>query len=280
MIRLFAVLSLLLASVPVSTQANSSGMAVLVMSDDRSREWMKSVRKSVRAANLPCPYQVFFGNGDTGAQLSELRTYVRDLENEGATVIVVVPLLTSPYSSSFKQWRYLLGDGVRPGYSKATFFPVKPRASIRFADPLNDSAVVVEILLDRAQEISAQRSEERVVIITQGPPDESDNANYGQILRSLSLRLQERGNFKSVEGFTLRDEATSTVKQRAMQLLRARVQELSAGGSRVILLPYMLTAGGLEHRLSLELRGMGYVLNTKSIYPDSRISDWIRSQVP
>lgn len=281
LLRVAAALFVLVSAVPCHLgAASSSGVAVLIFSDDRSKDWIKLVRKSVRSSELPCPYQVFFGNGDTTTQLSELRTYVRDLEDEGATTIIAVPLITSPYSRAYKQWRYLMGADMKPGYSNATFFPVKPRAGVRFSDPLNDSAVVVEILLDRAQEVSAERSEESVVIITQGPPDEADNTGYGQILRSLSTRVQQRGGFKSVEGFTLRDEANSATKQRAMQLLRERVQKLSADGTRVILLHNFLTAGGLEHRLELELRGLAYVLNTKPIFPDSRISEWIRSQVP
>ncbi len=277
------VLSLVLMLGPLLAQvssADSTGMAVLVMSDNRSRDWTRTVRKLLRSAQLPCPYQIFFGNGDSQAQLAELRTYIRDLEDEGATNIVVVPLVASSASSSFKQWRYLLGLDVQPGYSNALFFPLKPRSSINFAEPLNDSAVVVEILLDRAQELSARRTEENIVIIAQGAADEAENNRYVQTLKNVAGRLQERGGYKSVVAFTLRDDGAPAVRQRAIQGLRARVEALSREGQRVLIVPLMLVSGGLEHRLSLELRGTSYVLNTKPLFPDTRIADWIRAQVP
>src|SRR5687767_11345281 len=98
---------LLFSLLPSSLHADSTGMGVLIMSDNRSREWTKLVRKTVRSANLPCPYEIFFGNADSSSQFAELRTYIRDLEDEGVTTVVVVPLITSPYGPAFKQWRYL-----------------------------------------------------------------------------------------------------------------------------------------------------------------------------
>jgi hypothetical protein len=255
-------------------------MGVLIMSDDRARDWTKLVRKIMQSAELPCPYETFFGNGDTADELSDLKDYVTRLEDRGATTIVVVPLLTSPYSRTYKQWRYLLGVGMEPGYRQATFFPVKPHANIQFVDPLNDSAAVVEILLDRAQEISTNPQEESVIVVAKGPADRDDNAGYARILRSVAIRLQERGNFKSVESFAMRDEAPAAVKEYAMQDLRSRIDSMNRNGLRVLLVPLLLNAEGLEHRLGLELRGLSYAFNTKPLFPDSRISEWIRSQIP
>src|SRR5688500_10286854 len=84
---LLVVFFLLFSLAPSPLLADSTGMGVLIMSDNRSREWTKLVRKTVRSANLPCPYEIFFGNADSSSQFAELRTYVRDLEDEGVTTI-------------------------------------------------------------------------------------------------------------------------------------------------------------------------------------------------
>lgn len=266
-----------MCSLPAHADSN---IAVLILSTDRSREWTKRVRKMVRDAQLPCPYQVFFGNADTPDQVAELQAYIRALEDEDASTIVAIPLVVSPFSSAYRQWRYLLGDDAQPGFSNLPFFKVKSRSNIRFADPLSDSAAVVEILLDRAQEISQQRDQEKVVIVGDGPTDNAEYARYRQVLRNVAGRVQQRGSFKSVEGFALRDSAHTQIRQQTMDGLRSLVRNLSADGSRVLIVPLYLTTGGLEHRLGLELRGMGYVFNTKALFPDARISEWIRSQVP
>jgi len=73
----------------------------------------------------------------------------------------VVPLLVSSYSEVARQWKFLLGVDVQPGFTNNPLFPVQKRASIHFFDPLDDSAVVVEILLDRAHESAPIHQRER-----------------------------------------------------------------------------------------------------------------------
>ena len=41
-----------------------------------------------------------------------------------------------------------------------------------------------------------------------------------------------------------------------------------------------VNCGGIEHKIGLELRGLNYAFNTKTLLPDSRLSEWIRSEVP
>src|SRR5579872_2147166 len=142
--------------------------------------------------------------GDTASELRDLQDDVRSLEEQGAHTIVVVPLLVSSFSEVARQWKYLLGVGVQPGFINNPLFPVEKHSTIQFMEPLNDSAVVVEILLDRAQAISEQASKESVIIVAHGPNDESDNARWNQILQTIAARVKERSGFKSVEGFNLR----------------------------------------------------------------------------
>jgi sirohydrochlorin cobaltochelatase len=257
-----------------------SDVAVIVMAHGGSSLWNKTVKRAVQQARLNCPYRIFFGMGDNQRQRLQLQEDISDLEAQGAHTLVVVPLLISPYSEVSRQWKYLLGVDVQPGFINNPLFPVEKHSTIRFMEPLNDSAVVVEILLDRAQEISESPDKETVVIVAHGPNDESDNARWVRTLQNLSKGIKERGHFQSVEGFTLRDDAPSAVRTRAIQNLRNRIQEVSKGTGRALVVLLLLAEGGIEHKLALELRGLEYKLNTKTLLPDSRISEWIRSQVP
>lgn len=257
-----------------------SDSAVLVMAHGGSSQWNKIVKKAVKGANLNCPYRVFFGMGDTSVQRMQLQEDIRDLEAAGAHTIYVVPLLISPYSEVARQWKYLLGNDFQPGFINNPLFPVEKHSTIRFGETLNDSAVVVEILLDRAQEISAGAQKESLIIVAHGPNDESDNVKWNQVLQNLSARLRERGGYKSVEGITLRDDAPGAVRQQAIARLRDRVKAAEQDGGRAVVVPLLLAPGGIEHKIGLELRGLNYAFNTKTLLPDSRISEWIRSQVP
>jgi hypothetical protein len=159
-------------------------------------------------------------------------------------------------------------------------FPVQKRSTIHFLDPLNDSAVVVEILLDRAHEISAAPAKETVVIVAHGPNDDGDNQRWNEILQRLAARIKERGGYKGAEGVTLRDDAPPATRQQAVQNLRERVKAADQAGTRALVVTLLLSPGGIEHKIGLELRGLNYAFNTKTLLPDSRISEWIRSQLP
>ena len=243
-------------------------------------QWNKTVKKAVKAADLPYPYKIFYGMGDSAAQQHELQDMISDLESDGAHSIYIVPILISSYSEVARQWKYLLGIDVQPGFMNNPLFPVQKHSDIHFGDPLNDSAVVVEILLDRAQEISSNPAKETVIIVAHGPNDDSDNEKWNKIMQNVANRLKERGGYKNVEGVTLRDDAPPAVRQAAVEHLRARVKAADDAGTRVLVVTLLLAPGGIEHKIGLELRGLNYAFNTKTLLPDSRISEWIRSQVP
>ena len=271
--------ALLLPNIPGLARADAEA-AVLVMAHGGSSTWNRTVRKAVKDADLPYPYRIFFGMGDNAAEQRVLQQDVSELENEGAHTIYVVPLLVSSYSEVARQWKYLLGVDFQPGFVNNPLFPVEKHASIRFFDPLNDSAVVVEILLDRAHEISADPRKESVIIVAHGPNDNSDNLRWIDILKNLSNRIKDRGGYRSVEGVTLRDDAPSAVREQAVDFLRQRVGAAEQAGARALVVIDLLAPGGIEHKIGLELRGLNYAFNTKALLPDSRISEWIRSQVP
>jgi sirohydrochlorin ferrochelatase len=260
--------------------AADSEVGVLVMADGGPRAWTKIVTKTVKGSVISYPTRVFFGPGDSAVQQGILQDYVRDLEDNGVHTLVVIPMIISPYTPVYRQWKYLLGLDVQAGYNSTPLFPIEKHASIRFAEPLNDSAVVLEILLDRIQEISRKPVEESVVIVSPGARDGGDNARWMQTMQRLCTRITERGGYKTVTAATLRDDAPSDDRQHALQILRHDVESIQQNGGRALVVPLMLSEGGIEHKISLELRGIAYTYNNKPLLPDARMSEWIRSQLP
>jgi sirohydrochlorin cobaltochelatase len=278
--RLIPLCALVLTSVAPSAHGSDSTVGVLILAQGGGSHWIKMVKAAVKQADLPYPTQLFFGDCDTAREVHELQGDVEALESDGAHSIIAIPLMVSSFSPVARQWKYLLGVDFQPGFISNPSFPLEKHSNIHFMEPLNDSAVMVEILLDRAQEISEQPSKESVVIVSNGAADESDNARWIAILKSLCQRIKERGGFKTVEGFTLRDEATSAVRTQSLATLRNRISGIDEASNRPLVIPLVLFSTGLENRLGLELRGLTYAFNTKTLLPDNRIAEWIRSQVP
>jgi hypothetical protein len=274
------ILMFLAGLLPARPAVAASDRAVIILAQGGSPLWTRAVKRVVKAAKLPCPHVIFFGLGDTMVERTELQEDVLAMEGKGAHTIIVVPLLVSPFSKAARQWKYLFGVDVQPGFINIPLFPLEKHATIQFSDPLNDSAAAMEILLDRAHEISSQPAKESVVIVANGPNDESDNRRWGRILQSLSEGVQKRGGYATVEGVTLREDAPSVIRRQSIQALRDRVEAIDREGRQTLIVLNTLTSDGLENRVDLELRGLNFALNTKALMPDSRLSEWIRSQVP
>jgi hypothetical protein len=252
---------------------------VIIMAHGGTPLWNKTVAAVVKKAEIPYPTKIFFGMGHSRDEVDELQADINSLQNKGVHTIVIVPLLVSPYSEVYRQWRYLLGADVNPGFN-TNFFPVEKHVDIQFTDPLNDDPIVGLILLDRAREVSQSPEQESVILVAHGPNDESDNEKWMNSLHRLSATIKERGHFRSAEGITLRDDATNEVRSQAIETLRNRVAEINKAGGKVIIIPLLIAPGGIENKIGIALKGQVYTLNGKVLLPDHRISQWIRSKVP
>ena len=65
-----------------------------------------------------------------------------------------------------------------------------------------------------------------------------------------------------------------------MSIRQQQVQSIQQAGDKALVVPLMLSEGGIEHKISLELRGVSYTYNNKPLLPDTRMSEWLRSQLP
>ncbi len=264
---------------PFKAFAAEQNVGVLIMAHGGSPRWNKTVKDTVKEAQIDYPTRIFFGMGHSKEEADQLQAEVRALERKVATIIVV-PMLVSSYSEIYRQWRYLLGVDVAPGFSTTNFFPISKRATIQFADPFNDDPIISLILLDRAREISQNPKQENVILVAHGPNDNADNERWLQMLGKVSRTIQSRAGFKSVQGMTLRDDAPSEIRSNAVSLLRDRIESINRAGERALVIPFLIAPGGVENKIGVALKGLEYTLNARVIAPDHRLAQWIRSKVP
>src|SRR5258708_13658742 len=241
--------------------------------------WNKTVTEVVKQADIPYPTRVFFGMAHTKEEVDQLQNDVTAFQNKGVHSIVVVPLLVSSYSEVYRQWRYLLGGDVNPGFNTG-FFPIEKRVEVQFMDPLNDDPIVALIVLDRAREISQNPEQENVILVAHGPNDNSDNAKWLTMLWRISTTVRDRGHFRSVEGMTLRDDAPEEIRSQAVDAIRSRVGTISNERGKALVITLLIAPGGIENKIGVALKGLMYSLNAKVLLPDHRISQWIRSKCP
>ena len=140
---------------------------------------------------------------------------------------------------------------------------------------LNDHPVVAEILTSRAASISKNAAEESIVIIAHGPTKDAENQMWLKDMSSIAERVKSSGTFASVDYMTLRDDAPKPIRDKATADLREIVQKRIAEGRRVLILPLLVSFGGIERGLRERLEGLSFSMPATGLVPDDRLVTWI-----
>ena len=140
---------------------------------------------------------------------------------------------------------------------------------------LNAHLLVSEILSVRAQAISRVPSAEAVVIVAHGPVSDAENQRWLADMKQHSERVSESGRFASVDYLTVKDDAPKPVRDRATEDLRDLVTTRTASGSRVLIVPLLLSFGGIERGIATRLEGLTYTMAGAALMPDERVSRWV-----
>jgi hemoglobin/transferrin/lactoferrin receptor protein len=274
---------------------------VLLLAHGGAKNWNQAVADAAAEVNRDQPVEVAFGM----AARRNIQEAVDRLIARRVTEIVAVPLFVSPHSSVVRSTEYLLGlrgdapadleifakmdhgsgAGAHAGHAGHAAAaapivdgttPIVSRVPIRMAGALGRHPLVAAILADRARSISEDAAREAVVLVAHGPVPADDNARWLEDLAALAGVVKASTRFKAIEWQTVRDDAPAPIRDEAAAELRARVVRLAATGDRVLLVPVVISFGGIENGIRKRLDGLAYTMPAQGLLPDARIAQWIR----
>jgi sirohydrochlorin cobaltochelatase len=286
-----------------SGSAIAQTRGVLLLAHGGSEQWNAHVMKLASDVDRTMPTEVAFGM----ATRANIQGAVDRLHSRGVNEIVAVPLFISSWSSVITSTEYLLGQrpdappelatyarmNHGPGTSGSTHgashsggdhaahatpdpkSPVVSPIPIRMTPALNDHSIVADILTDRARSISRNPPEEAVVIVAHGPVEDEENRRWLADMASLAARVQNASPFAAVEYLTLRDDAPKPVRDQATADLRALVTKHLSTGRRVLIVPLLVSFGGIEKGLRERLEGLNYTMPAAALMPDNRLVEWV-----
>jgi len=161
--------------------------------------------------------------------------------------------------------------------------PLNFKAKIILTKPLDAHSLVAEIIYDRITELSTNPTNETILIVAHGPNDEKDNKNWVKTIDSLADQIRtmqsEKGNkFKQIFGLTVRDDANPAIYEQAKEQLRTLVSQSGKDGE-VIVIPLLLSQGGVEARYVKRLEGLKYKWSGKTLLPHPNITKFIQVSV-
>lgn len=292
---------LLLFATLIPARSFADGMGIVLLAHGGSAEWNARVLELARKVDHTQPVEVAFGM----ATRRNIQAAVDRLAARGVTEIVAVPLFVSSWSSVVTSTEYLLGlraeappalalyakmdhpdpvtspsDASHAGHDdRATTLgatPVVSKVPIRrMTSALNGHPLLAEILTTRARSISRTPAEEAVVIVAHGPVSDDENRQWLADMRTLTEGVARAERFASIDFMTLRDDAPKAIRDAATAELRALVSARTAEGRRVLIVPLLLSFGGIERGIATRLDGLAYTLAGAGLMPDDRLVDWV-----
>jgi sirohydrochlorin ferrochelatase len=275
---------------------------ILLLAHGGSAEWNARVTELAAKVNHTRPTEVAFGM----ATRATMQSGIDKLVARGATEIIAVPLFVSSWSTVITSTEYLLGlraeapaalavfakmnhapaaagaaDAAHAGHAAHTAAatdgtaPVKSSVPIRMTAALNDHPIVADVLASRARAVSSNPAQEALIIVAHGPNEEDDNRRWLADMRSLASRLGQSEKFPAIEYLTLRDDAPKPVRDAATEQLRGIVKRELSTGRRVLIVPLLVSFGGIERGLRERLDGLTYTMAEAALMPDDRLATWV-----
>jgi sirohydrochlorin ferrochelatase len=273
------------------------------MAHGGGKDWNSNVQSIASEVDKSQPTEVAFGMADR----TTMQAGIDKLSARGITEIVAVPLFVSSHSSVIESTKYLLGlrptapaeltdfasmdmdhahgesasaatnSGVNVNAGEKSFktTPVKSSVSIRMAPALDHHPMLAEILTDRATAISHHPDKEVVVLVAHGPNDDPENDQWLADLREIAKMIAAKKSFVRVQAITVRDDADVPVRELATQEFRKLVSDADDQGHRVLIVPVLLSYGGIENGIRTRLDGLDHVMSPSGLLPDPRIAQWI-----
>lgn len=277
----------------------SATTGVLLMAHGGNKDWNAQVQRVAAEVNKSIATEVAFGMADRTA----LQRAIDKLTARGVQRIVAVPLFISSYSGVIESTKYLLG--LRPDPPKelagftmhampgmpgmashsaadarsrkppALLTPVKSAVPVRMTPALDDHAIVAQILRDRAASIARDPPRDVLILVAHGPTDDRENAEWLASMRALARQIAAHTSYARIECVTLRDDAGAPVRDEATAELRQKVEAADDQGYHALIVPLLLSYGGIENGLRQRLDGLEHTLSAQALLPDPRIAQWV-----
>lgn len=292
----FVVSFMSVAVIAAAQSAPTTG--VLLLAHGGKPEWNQRVIDVAKVVDAKQPTEVAFGM----ASRASIQQAVDKLQARGVKEIIAVPLFVSSHSSVITSTEFLLG--LRPVAPKdlAIFAkmdhsshgapaaatdhsnhaahvdpasPVTLKLPVRMTSALNRHPLIGAIVADRAKAISSDPAKEAVIIVAHGPVPDDDNNKWLADMAVLAEQTKAAAPFASVQYMTVRDDAGPAMREAATKELREKVQAQVAAGRKVLVVPHLMSFGGIEQGIRKRLEGLDYTMTTQALMPDDRIAQWV-----
>jgi len=273
--RLLATLAIVVLARPAVAQTG-----LLVVAHGAGVEWNARVRDVVRQVAWPHgPAAVAFLMGSE-AETAGWDQGVAALAAQGATGVVVVPLMVSSRGGHYRQIRYYAGevDSLPPeledhAHRSGAAAPLP----MRVTPALDGAPELVEAVVERWRGLDGPDRRRPVLLVAHGPNAADDAAAWTADLARVAEGLIRAGSPAGVRAGLLRDDAPPPVRAEAVVALRRALESLAAAaGDSVIVMPVLISSGTINRmKLPRDLEGLPARYSVEPLAPLPQLARWI-----
>lgn len=288
--RAFATLATLAvlasASAPIAGAQSAPRVGTVIVAHGGGPEWNVQVRDVAKIVRTGGPVEVSFLMGSE-ARTTRFQDAVAKLEAQGASEIVVVPMLVSSHSGHYNQLRYLAGELDSLGHTMMHHLHMSgieraaPQVPVRLAKAMDDSPEIGRVLAARARALAAAPAEQALFIIGHGPNSAEDNAEWMRNLRRIADSVRVSSGFRDVKLGLVRDDAPAPVRAEAVQGIREMIEVQHALTQReVVVVPVLVSTGSVSReKLPKDLSGLPVVYDGTALLPHEEMARWVERRV-
>lgn len=276
---------LLGAPLHLSSQ-DSPRVGTIMIAHGGGPAWDAQVEAVADLVDTGGPVEVSFLMGP-GAQTHRFQDAARRLVEQGATEIVVVPVLVSSHSGHYQQIRYLVGETdtlserMHHHLHMAGIERADVTVPIRLTPAMDDAPEVADVLAERALALADDPSQQALFLVGHGPNSAEDAAEWMRNLRPIAERVRAETGFRDVKVGLVRDDAPAPVRAEAVLAIREVIElQHMATGRDVVVVPVLVSTGSVSReKLPRDLAGLPAIYEGDALLPHPGMARWVEARV-
>lgn len=192
---------------------------------------------------------------------------VRELERQGVTDIVAVPLFVSSGSTHLDEIAWALGLKDKPAL-ETDLARVHTACRVHICPPMDDHPLIAEIVAERARALAENPAREVLVLVGHGSEHPGFRERWEALLDRLARHTGQAVGFAKATYATFHPDT-----------LRDRVSE-AAEGHRAVVVPLFLSAGYFTRTvIPQKLAGLSYAYSGEAYLPHENVYRWLEETV-
>lgn len=197
-------------------------------------------------------------------------------KNQELTELHVLPLFLSSNSAVIEMQRFIFHKRRSRPINLPHVMQVKFNGKIHYDSALDYNSHLAMIMANRlhklihdAKELGFKKSQMETVFVMHGPVGDADNAKWMEMAEKYKKDIEYLFPLHSFHIVSLRDDADTDTRDAQTKILREITSNATANGRVALILPYLLSKGGIQRGILDRLQGLDYIWSGEAILPDA-----------